>query len=184
MWVAALGLKGDFTAAVELALKGAESASASGWAKGQAMAGSNLAYFYTMLGKEAEAAWWLNTIPAVFRNQPAYRIAIAETLAQAAFCKGNFKEAGSLVGEPETEHLPNLRWYGLSRHITRTQIMLGQGDWMRAKQHAEAGVSLASELDNEPARRLLELCSAEACVGLGIDVKATSLCVEYTECLS
>jgi DNA-binding NtrC family response regulator len=173
-----LGLKGHFTAAVELALKGAEAASASGWAKGQAMAGSNLAYFYTMLGKEAEAARWLNTIPAVFRSQPAYCIAITETLAQAALCKGNFEEAASLLEEPEIEHLPNLRWYGLSRHITRTQVMLGQGDWMRAKQYAEAGMSLASELDNEPAQRLLELCHAEACVGLDIDVEATGLFVD------
>jgi DNA-binding NtrC family response regulator len=161
-----LGLRGNYSAAIDLALSGAAQASSSGWAKGQAMAGSNLAFFYVMLGQEHEARHWLETIPPTFRKQPAYQIALAETRAQAEFSKGNFLEATRLLEDSEAAQLPNLKWYGLSRHITRTKIMLGCREWGRAKESAQSGLALAAELKNDPARSTLNLCAAEAAVGL------------------
>jgi DNA-binding NtrC family response regulator len=74
--------------------------------------------------------------------------------------------------------LPNLKWYGLSRQITRTTVMLGCGQWLRAKQSAEAGLALAIELGNEPGQSALQLCKAEASVGLNEVVHGPNVCFD------
>ena len=141
------------------------------------MAGSNLAYFYVMLGDEAAAKTWLEKIPRVFRNLPTYRVAIAETLAQAEFCRHNFDGARRLL-EAAVPPVPNLKWYGLSREVTRAQVMLSCGQFELAKHYAHSGLSIALELRNEPAARTLQLCLAEAAVAMNEPVGAADVCVD------
>ena len=163
-----IALFGDFEEALRLTIAASEQAAQSGWSKGQAMAAANIAYLCVMLGKENDALRWLKTTPPQFRNQPSYRAAIAETLAQAEFCREDFAAAELLLGAPDPGPIPNLKWYEVQRHITQSQILLARGEWMSAKTAAETGIGLAHELGHSDARLTLMLCRAEAMAGLKV----------------
>jgi tetratricopeptide (TPR) repeat protein len=170
-----LGLRGDYDAAVQLALRGAASASTAGWAKGQALAAANLGFFYVMLGQETEALRWIKTAPHQFRQQPAYRLAIAETLAQAEYAKQRFEQANDLLDCSEFGRPSNLSWYDLSCHVTRSRIMLARGDYASAQACAEAGLSLARESQNKNTAAALAYCRVEALAGQGTSVNADDI---------
>jgi DNA-binding NtrC family response regulator len=178
------GLLGDYSKAVELTRRASGYAAEAGWAKGQAMTAANLAYFFVMMGREAEAQEQLTTLPSQYADQPAYRAAIAETLAQAEFVRMEFQRAQDILEGAQSLELPNLRWYNLSSHITRSQILLAKGDWAKASECASTGLALAEQIGNQGAGIALRLCRAEAIASSGHSVSPADLQIELHECTS
>ena len=129
-----LGLCGDYAGAVNLASRGAADAIASGWLKGQALACTNLAFFCVMLGRDADARRWLENMPYHFRQTPVYRVAVSETLAQAKFASGDFNGALRILDETDVDGDAHLDWYRVSIAITKTHVLLAQGDYSTAKR--------------------------------------------------
>ena len=174
-----LGLCGNYLGAVNLATRGAADAAASGWLKGQALACTNLAFFYVMLGRDADAKQWLDSMPSRFRRTPAYRVAIAETLAQAEFSRGEFDVALRLLDDTDIDEVAHLDWYRVSRAITKTHILLASGDRLTAKRCAAEAIPTANKLKNSTSQRMLRLLAAEASIEENPSIELSSLVTEH-----
>ena len=156
-----IGLLGDYGAALSTAQRGSSNGALSGWTKGQAMAAVNLGYFHVMVGQDDEAVRSLKATPSHFRRQPAYRIAIAETLAQAEFAKSRFMEASNILEGIDEADFPSLRWYDVSFTLRVAKFCLRRDDGWR----------------HESARRLVSHCRK----GLGTRMHPPLFCVALSE---
>ena len=118
-----------------------------------------------MQGRTAEAKRWLENTPPRFRRTPAYRVAIAETLAQAEFAHGDFEGALNILDEADVDGNAHLGWYRISIAITKTHILLAKGDRTNAKRCAAEAIPIAQEFNNCSAERMLQLLATEASLG-------------------
>ncbi len=118
-------------------------------------------------------------MPYHFRRTPAYRVAISETLAQAKFASGDFNGALRILDETDVDGDAHLDWYRVSIAITKTHVLLAQGDYSTAKRCAVEAVPIARDLRNSSAERMLQLLATEASLG---DTPSIELPHQFSDC--
>ena len=117
-----LSLIGDYSTAMEVAERARVKSIDSGWAKGCAVAATNLANMCVLLGQPERAEKILSESPASFADHPTYLVAVAETRAQALICRHDFEGARAILAEARLEEAPNIGWYRLSCYLTEAQV--------------------------------------------------------------
>jgi DNA-binding NtrC family response regulator len=164
-----LGLLGDPAGGLELATRAAASAASSGWERGKRVAVLNIAQFLVSLGRFDEAEKQIGWIRAQPFQSVMNNLALADTEAQIALCRGLPSAAWERLDKAEqgVHRAPN--WNNLTNQATRTRTLIGLSQFAQAAELASESGRAAASSGSEQLESILSVLHAEACLGQGDD---------------
>jgi DNA-binding NtrC family response regulator/tetratricopeptide (TPR) repeat protein len=161
-----LWLTGDVRGSLALTERGASGARDSGWARGRATAGANLAWLCVCAGRFAEARGHLRATLDEPSLSPSLHHALADTESRLLLAEGDFATVtgrlGARAADPTIES-----WYRLTAEQTHVQTLLRMGRPAEALDRAKKAIAFAEATNLDSLLAFFRLAQAEALIEIG-----------------
>jgi DNA-binding NtrC family response regulator len=145
-----------------LAQRGAVSSARSGWARGMCAAHANLACLFVALNQLSEADNHLILARSVGFTSSSYEVALRDTEAQIAMCRGQFSKAEQILRQLERSGDLASAHYTLFAQHTLARLLLRIGQFEESRRLAEDGRTVARSVGAGTLLELFNFLAAEA----------------------
>ncbi len=178
-----LSLLGDVPGALEMAQRAAESARASGWAKGKRVAAMNIAQFLISLGRLPEVESYIQLAKDQSFQSVTYDHGLADTEAQLAYCRGQYDRAEEIltIADQLNDSVP--QWHRLTNYVTRVRLLIRLRRFDEAVDRATECLEAAERSGSEHLAAAFRLQRAEGLLALGLPEEASGVATSSTASL-